>query len=177
MADWQAPFAAARTSCKDWCLSMETKSIVPSECKIDPQGQEHTPPQQAKQATCEFIRSGGRLCRAFRMKTSPYCFTHNPETREARVIAWKHGGLAQKVTPDLRPLKIEKPRDVIKLVATTLMEVRDGHVDPRLAGVLFMGANVLLKAFEVASQEERLTRLETEISNTLANHSGGAYES
>jgi hypothetical protein len=130
--------------------------------KSNPQDEEDSPP---KQATCKVTRSNGKACKAFSMKGSEYCFTHNPDTKEARLVAWKAGGLANKFDPGIRMMRLEKPKDIIGLLSRTLLELRDGKVDPRIAGTLFMGANVLLRAHEVLTQEARLDRLEKALTN------------
>ncbi len=115
---------------------------------------------------CAVKRLGGSSCGAYRMKDSPYCFLHRPEPEfsQRKALARHQGALAQiiqvgETVPDLgwpKQIHLRRPRDVRRFVSRVMNEVRAGKVEPGLANSLFVGANVLLKTFDV----ETIERLE-----------------
>lgn len=109
---------------------------------------------------CNHFKADGLQCGAPRQKNSPFCFTHDPDKANERMLAWKAGGHAKRILPELKPIKLDKPRDAVKLLAQTINEVRKGEIDPRIATAIFYGANTLLKAFELAELEDRLDAIE-----------------
>ena len=109
---------------------------------------------------CQHIKPDGQRCNAFAQINSLFCFTHDPDKAKERTIAHRAGGLANKIKADLTPITIEKSKDVVKLITSTMNELRQGKVDIKIANALFYGANVLLKAFEMAEITERLESVE-----------------
>ena len=100
------------------------------------------------------------------MKDSTLCFLHRtePEIKQRALVAQHRGGLAQIIVVGEgvksldwpKQIHLRKPRDVRRFVSRVMNEVRAGKVDPGLANSLFVGANVLLKTFDV----EAIERLE-----------------
>jgi hypothetical protein len=115
---------------------------------------------------CKFIKSDGQECRANPMKDSEFCFTHNPDTEEERMYAVSKGGSSpRKAREPLPELKIEDAKDVVRLLSTTITEVRAGSVELRVANCIGYLSGHLIKAFEVSTLEERIIRLEKLLPN------------
>ena len=112
---------------------------------------------------CQFLKPNGDRCNAYAQTGGLFCFTHDPDKAQERAIAHRAGGLANKIKADLAPITIEKSRDVVSLITRTMNELRQGKVDIKIANALFYGANVLLKAFEIAEITERLESVERAI--------------
>ena len=112
---------------------------------------------------CQFLKPNGDRCHAYAQTGGLFCFTHDPDKVQERAIAHRAGGLANKIKADLAPITIEKSRDVVSLITRTMNELRQGKVDIKIANALFYGANVLLKAFEIAEITERLESVERAI--------------
>ena len=109
---------------------------------------------------CQHIKPDGQRCNAFAQSNSLLCFSHDPDKAQERAIAHRAGGLANKIKADLTPITIEKSKDVVKLITSTMNELRQGKVDIKIANALFYGANVLLKAFEMTEITSRLESVE-----------------
>ncbi len=119
--------------------------------------------EQITNKRCQFLRPSGERCNAYAQTNSLFCFTHDPDKAQERAIAHRAGGLANKIKANLAPITIEKSKDVVSLITRTMNELRQGKVDIRIANALFYGANVLLKAFEIAEITERLESVERAI--------------
>ncbi len=110
---------------------------------------------------CIFIKPNGKSCNAWAMTDSDFCFTHNPETKKQKKTAVSKGGKANKKNySPLEAIEIKDNGDVVKLIATTINEVRQGLTDVRIANCIFYGSGQLIKALEIANLEERVVEIE-----------------
>jgi len=107
------------------------------------------------------ILDDGEQCGAYARTDKEYCFSHDPESREAKLEAVKKGGLVKKVRVDqaLATVVITSPRDIVTLLATTIEEVRTGRIDPRIANTIGFLAGHLTRAFEVAEMDQKLDEI------------------
>jgi len=95
------------------------------------------------------------------MKGSNYCFTHNPETQEAKHLAVVKGGLnSGRVKLGLEPLSVRTPYEAGTLLEDTLNRVRSGEMPPNIANSVGYLVTVMLKAYEASRLEQRLDALE-----------------
>lgn len=100
----------------------------------------------------------GKRCNAYALKGKDYCFSHDPGSREKKAVAVREGGLVKQIKIDgvLTPITVNTPKDVVKLLSTTISEVRDGSLDPRIANTIGFLSGHLIKAFEVAKLEDKI---------------------
>jgi hypothetical protein len=101
---------------------------------------------------CQYILTDGSRCQAWALKGKTLCFSHSPETKEAKLLAVRKGGQSKEIEikSPLEKIKVDTPRDVIYLVSKIIEEVRSGQIDVRVASGLGYLSGVLLKAFEVS---------------------------
>jgi hypothetical protein len=103
---------------------------------------------------CSAITKGGDRCK-LEATTGSYCWSHAPETAEARRQRGRRGGKARG-TGELSAIKRE--------IRTVITDALGGQVERGIAAVVFQGYNALLKAVEVErkirEQEELEARLE-----------------
>lgn len=117
---------------------------------------------------CIFVKSDGKNCNAWPMNNSNFCFTHNPETTKEKKEAVIKGGKANKKHyAKLEKVKIKNQKDVVKLIATTINEVREGLVDVNIAKCIFYGSGQLIRAMEIADLEQRVSDIEEAIKKDL----------
>ena len=110
---------------------------------------------------CKFIKQDNNQCEANSMQENEFCFTHNPETKEAKHQAVIKGGNSPKKNYNpLTPVEISDSRSVVKLLATTINEVRQGEIDLRVANCIGYLAGHLIKALEVSEIESRMETIE-----------------
>ena len=108
---------------------------------------------------CKFIKQNNEQCEANSMKDSEFCFTHNPKTKEAKRQATIKGGSSPKKNYNpLAPMVISDSNSVVKLLTTTINEVRQGEIDLRVANCIGYLAGHLIKALEAS---EIVSRIET----------------
>ncbi len=114
--------------------------------------------------TCSFIKLDGARCEALPVKGSDLCFSHNPQTREAKKLAAVKGGKTPKKNYNPLPaVEVKTSKDVTVLLATVINEVRQGVIDLRVANCLGYLAGHLVKAIEVSDLEERMVKIEQAI--------------
>ena len=95
------------------------------------------------------------------MKDSEFCFTHNPEASEAKYQAVVKGGSSPKKNySPLAPVVISDSNSVVKLLATTINEVRKGEIDLRVANCIGYLSGHLIKALEVSEIGNRMETIE-----------------
>jgi hypothetical protein len=109
---------------------------------------------------CAHLKGDGTRCKTFAVNGSEFCFSHDPGSREKKALAVRKGGEARWVEWCLDPVKIEEARDIKKLLATLINEVRQGDIPPQAASCIGYLSGVYLKAGEIGDLEERLTRIE-----------------
>ena len=92
------------------------------------------------------------------MANKDYCFSHDPDSREKKVLAVTKGGLTRSVRVDvpLEVIPIATPRDVVILLASTINEVREGRIDPRVANTIGFLAGHLIRALEISEVDRKI---------------------
>jgi hypothetical protein len=114
---------------------------------------------------CIKVLENGKQCNAWVRKGKSYCFSHDPESHDAKLLATKKGGLAQAVvikTP-LEPVVINTPKDVVVLLTMTVNELREGRMDYRVANTISYLSNALLKAFEISELHIKIEQVKSVI--------------
>jgi hypothetical protein len=111
---------------------------------------------------CCYILEDSRQCGAYALAGKSLCFSHDPDSREAKLEAVTKGGQVRemKVFQPLTRVEIEVPQDVVTLLVQTISEVRSGELDPRVATTIGNLTGHLLKAYEVAQNTNRLDAIE-----------------
>lgn len=115
------------------------------------------------QATCQATKPDGSRCRAAALAGSAYCFFHDPSMAEERRAAQSFGGSQNRMKTldaDAPDRKVEDLGSVVGLMSETINQVRKGQIDPRVANAIGYLANVLIKAVEGSSLEDRLAEME-----------------
>ena len=121
---------------------------------------------------CEHILADGRQCGSWAMEGATKCFSHNEATQEQKAIAVRKGGATRQAVIDtpLQQITINTPADIVKLLAQTINEVRDGTLDPRIANTIAYIAGHLIKAYEVSELNGKTEELKSIIAERgLAN--------
>jgi len=110
---------------------------------------------------CKFQKSNGQRCSANAMIGAEFCFSHNPAVKEKKKAAVIKGGkMSKKNRSLLSPINLAQPKDVVSLLNATINEVRGGCIELRVANCLGYLSGHLMKAFEAADLEERLSKIE-----------------
>lgn len=107
---------------------------------------------------CKHILDDGTQCKAWALIDKDLCFSHDPESKEAKAIAVRNGGLVRPIRIDtpLETVEVNTPKDVITLLGKTINEVRTGILLPQIANTIGFLASHLLRAFEVAEIEDKV---------------------
>lgn len=116
---------------------------------------------------CKYIKSDGTRCKAYAMKNSEYCFSHNPEVKEEKALAVRKGGLNRRLCKAYgEPLEINSPEDIKNLLADVINGVWCGDIpENRPAATLGFLSRCFLSAYEKSEMEERIKSLEELLDN------------
>lgn len=96
------------------------------------------------------------------MKETTFCFSHNPETQEEKLLAVSKGGHnSRSLELDLPAIVLNTPEQVVKLLEDTINGVRGGNIPPNIANTVGYLAGHLLKAIEISSIDKRLEIVES----------------
>lgn len=115
---------------------------------------------------CRFTKLNGEQCGANPISDSEFCYFHDPKVDpEKKRAARISGGLANKIIlkEALPVLVLNKPKDVISLLADTIDRVRSGELEVRTANCLGVLAGQLIKAFEMCQISDRVEIVEQKI--------------
>ncbi|HOW59340.1 MAG TPA: hypothetical protein PLO78_06430 [Candidatus Omnitrophota bacterium] len=109
----------------------------------------------------------GRRCEAHALTDKDYCFSHDPDSKQAKAIACRTGGLMKtvRIPEQLDPVRIQSPKDVIKLLSVCIAEVRAGRIDCRTANTIAYLSSHLLQAFDRVELEEKIQELNAVLSH------------
>src|SRR5262249_37334963 len=118
-------------------------------------------------------KQNGQQCRARALSGQKYCALHSSPGKAAELGS--KGGRRRTVykLDDLKPCEPPKSAaDLRDLLGQSIVEIRTGKMDPRMANALgYIGA-CYLRALEVADIESRLEKMELQIkyaTRTISN--------
>ena len=106
---------------------------------------------------CPALRKDGQPCRAA-AGASGFCVGHDPASAEARAKGGRHTGRAARA---LRLLP-ERLRPVADMLASALVEVHSGALEPRQASAMAAVAGALVRVVQAGEMEERVRALEAQ---------------
>ena len=120
---------------------------------------------------CQEKNADGTRCR-MKPQLNGLCFAHDPARAAERTLARQRGGLRRSGQIALRILKDEgmssaefkTPAEVCRLLSNTITNVQTGRLDCRIGAAVGMLANVLLRAIEIDTLDNRLDAIELELS-------------
>ena len=115
---------------------------------------------------CLGFKKAGACCRARRGEHSKFCFFHDPKQAKQRERAQRAGGLKNRpfALPSTIPdAPLRDTRDILRLVADTINQVRRGEIDPKIANSVGYLATIFIKALDRGEFEARLKALESAV--------------
>lgn len=120
--------------------------------------------------TCKETNADGTPCR-MKPQSNGLCFAHDPARAAERTLVRQRGGLrrsgqiALRVLEDvgLSPTEFKSPAEVCQLLSNTITSVQVGRLDYRIGAAVGMLANVLLRAIEIDTLDNRLDAIEREL--------------
>ena len=120
--------------------------------------------KHAPKTSCVATKRNGKACKAAALPGSHFCFFHDPAKAAARRKAQSAGGLANRMATlpaDAPDVKVEDGADVVKLLSSTINQVRRGEIDPRVANAVGYLSNIVLTATGQRELESRIAELES----------------
>jgi len=113
---------------------------------------------------CKHIKPDGTACKGFAMKSSDYCFSHNPKTKQQHLEAVKKGGEAmqERNCIKLDPIPVEDALTTAYLITDTINRIRvakpDGTMDLRVANSVGFLSSKLLECRKQMLYEESILK-------------------
>ena len=111
--------------------------------------------------SCEKRKRDGSRCKAYALTGAKYCALH-AEPEKAAFLGTKGGHRRTVYSPD-NLKEFPPPRtaaDLRDLIAQSIVEIRAGTLDPKLANSISYLGGGFMKALEVSDAERRLAVLE-----------------
>lgn len=93
-----------------------------------------------------------RQCKAYALQGREFCFTHDPSTAEARIVAVRKGGHSPKIRRPGKPLKrlsVRRPSEMIVLLEDTINRVRTDPMTPQQATCIGSLVSLAIRASEM----------------------------
>jgi hypothetical protein len=114
---------------------------------------------------CIATTKDGTPCRAYALAGSDYCYQHDPDRAVERREARSRGGRARHGRhlvrqPDPDPIRLDSLADIVILLQRTIDDTV--HLENSIQRARTIGylASLLIKAWEVASLEQRIFAIE-----------------
>ncbi|RJO58949.1 hypothetical protein C4546_05105 [Candidatus Parcubacteria bacterium] len=113
---------------------------------------------------CQFTKQDGQQCEGNAIYDSQYCFSHNPDSRQAKNEAVLNGGLAlKKIKFELEEVEIKSIQDITALLAKTINELRTNKIPPKIAVNIGYLSNIMITSLKEGEIEKRLEVIENAI--------------
>lgn len=110
---------------------------------------------------CNYFKESGARCEAAALKGGGFCFSHEPQAKEAHHEASVKGGSTPKKSNlDLPPVSIKTVHDIVTVLEDTVNLVRSGEMPTNTANCICYISGVILKAIQVSDIEGRLEVVE-----------------
>lgn len=111
---------------------------------------------------CKFIKPDGKKCNANATSGSEFCFSHNPDYAEQKILAVRKGGLNRKNYKAYgETLSLETPQDIKRLLGEVINQIWTGRMPSNNpANSIGFLARCFLDAHEASEVENRLNELE-----------------
>ena len=109
---------------------------------------------------CKATRANGERCKSPAVRSSGYCWAHDPGGVEARQEARREGGRAKSRARRLDKLVPATLKPVIGTLLDALDEVHAGDLDAKRASAMAALAGAVGRLYQVGVLEERLAALE-----------------
>ena len=110
---------------------------------------------------CSAIKKDGAPCAAKPILESEYCMSHHPNSAEWR----SKGGRNKSNIARAHNRMPDGLRPIVDGLLTGFDEVHSGDLEPRQLAAMAQGATALIKLAEFVLLEERLSKMEDQISD------------
>ena len=116
-------------------------------------------------AKCKSKTTNGRPCQAQAIKSSEFCFAHDPASGKARAEARKKGGQRRRVShagnPERIPAEIRTIEGVFRILDYALAEVLPLENSIQRGRLIVAIASAFLNVIKVGELESRILAIET----------------
>jgi hypothetical protein len=112
---------------------------------------------------CQKTKRDGNMCKASALIDKKYCALHSDDSRAAELGS--RGGRRRTMFDPRKLMPFPPPKtaaDVRDLLAQSIVELRAGQLDPRIAASICCLVTEFLKSLEVCTIEEVIEPLERE---------------
>lgn len=110
---------------------------------------------------CQATTKSGEPCQAYAMRGSDYCVAHAPELAEHRREWRRKGGLRGHNKDALEEARfLQSAEEIAEFLPTVVEDLSDGNIKAKTANSIRGLCNLQLKALELTTLEERISRLE-----------------
>lgn len=116
---------------------------------------------------CQATKPDGTPCGAKSLRNGPYCFRHDPESKERSLVASSKGGLNRRLQGGYgEPQKLESPQDVKDFLGIVINSVWTGKIPVPVGTSMGFLTRCWLDAYETANLEKRISDIEGILNKT-----------
>lgn len=102
---------------------------------------------------CQFIKENKDNCRANAISTDKFCFSHSPQTEQAKLEAVRNGGKSSKTRLEkvVPPIGNHNPKSILYLLHDTIDRLRQGQMTPHKGSAI---AKLASLSFEIIAESK-----------------------
>ena len=124
---------------------------------------------------CSLTKADNSQCKANATSGSSYCFRHNPDLRDAGILASQKGGFNRRLQGAYgQEVALREPRDVNTFLGEVINSVWTGRVPVQVGTSMGFLTRCWLDAYEASEVAKRLNSLEerlSKVANEARNNS------
>jgi len=110
---------------------------------------------------CAYIKENGVTCQAFQIDGSQYCFRHDPDSKEKRLLASRKGGENRRLQDQFgEPVALQSAEDVKTFLGLVINSVWTGQAPVPLGTSMGFLTRCWLDAYDKSEIEKKLNDLE-----------------
>lgn len=110
---------------------------------------------------CTALKSDNTPCEAKSLKDSSFCFRHDPDAKDARLLASSKGGQNRRLQGQYGdPQPLTSPRDVQDFLGTVINSVWSGKIPVPVGTSLGFLSRCWLDAHEASEVQDKLDEFE-----------------
>lgn len=115
---------------------------------------------------CKKILDNNQQCDAFALKDKDFCFMHDPELKEARLIASSRGGQNRVLQGNFgKEVRINSPSHAKKFISEVINKVWTGQVPAQIGSSMGFLVRVWLECHEASDIVKRLDEIEEKLTS------------
>lgn len=113
---------------------------------------------------CQYLKPDRTKCRANHINNSSFCFRHDPNKQEERMLASRKGGQNRALKGDWgERIVLTSPKDATYLMGEVINKVWTGEAPTQLGSSMGFMIRVWLDCYEASEIKNKLSKIEEKL--------------